>query len=59
MYHRRGAWYLMPLGRMEETLAEGRRAVKLDLLSPLYRSVEVMALNLAGHYEEPSRTAGR
>jgi tetratricopeptide (TPR) repeat protein len=42
----------MPLGRMEETLAEARRSVKLDPLSPLYRGVEVMALNLAGHDQE-------
>jgi serine/threonine protein kinase/tetratricopeptide (TPR) repeat protein len=51
-HYRRGAWYLMPLGRMEETLAEARRSVKLDPLSPLYRGVEVMALNLAGHDQE-------
>src|SRR5690242_8536817 len=25
-HYRRGAWYLMPLGRMEETLAEARRS---------------------------------
>jgi serine/threonine-protein kinase len=52
VHYRRGAWYLMPLGRMEETLAEARRSVELDPLSPLYRSVEVFALNVAGHKEE-------
>jgi len=52
VHYRRGAWYLMPLGRMEETLLHARRALELDPLSPLYRSVEVFALSLAGHPEE-------
>src|SRR5262249_52799511 len=38
-HYRLGIWYLMPMGRMEEAAREARRAVELDPLSILARSV--------------------
>ena len=51
-HYRRAVWYLMPLGRMDETVTEARRSAELDPLSPLYRGVEATALNFAGRRQE-------
>ena len=51
-HYRRSAWYLMPLNRMEETIAEARRVAEMDPLSPLYRGVEPLALDIAGRHAE-------
>ena len=46
-HYRRGLWYLVPLGRMEEAVHEARRAAELDPLSPLERAVEPLILDFA------------
>jgi eukaryotic-like serine/threonine-protein kinase len=50
-HYRRGIWFLMPLGRMDEAVAECQRAVALDPLSILTRCIEAFILNIAGRNE--------
>jgi serine/threonine protein kinase len=45
---RRAIWYLVPVGRIEEALVEIQRALELDPLSELARSMEAWILHLAG-----------
>ncbi len=45
---RRAVWYLVPVGRIEEAVVEIQRALELDPLSALARSVEAWVLHLAG-----------
>ena len=51
-HYRRGIWYLVPLGRMDEAVLEARRAAELDPLSPLERAVEPLTLDYAGKTAE-------
>jgi TolB-like protein len=50
-HYRRGIWILMPMGRMDEAVAECQRAVELDPLSILTRCIEAFVLNIAGRNE--------
>jgi serine/threonine protein kinase/Flp pilus assembly protein TadD len=50
-HYRRGIWFLMPTGRMDEAVAECQRAVELDPLSILTRCIEAFVLNIAGRNE--------
>ena len=50
-HYRRGWWYLIPVGRLEEAVVELHRAAELDPLSVLTRGLEAMALSIAGHRE--------
>jgi TolB-like protein/Tfp pilus assembly protein PilF len=43
-HHRLATWYLRPLGRVEESLAEMKRSLELDPLWAFTRSVEPYAL---------------
>jgi TolB-like protein/Flp pilus assembly protein TadD len=45
-YHRRASWYLRPLGRLGEALAEIRRGIELDPLWAFIRAAEPAALFL-------------
>jgi serine/threonine-protein kinase len=51
-HYRRGIWYLVPLGRMDEAVIEAHRAAELDPLSPLVRTVEPLTLHCAGKNEQ-------
>ena len=56
-HYRRGIWLLMPLGRMDEAVAECQRAAELDPLSILTRCIEAFVLNIAGRNEAAIRRA--
>ena len=47
-HHRRAVWYLVPLGRIEEAVAESQRALELDPLSAPGRFIESWILHVAG-----------
>ena len=49
--YRRGIWYLLPLGRIEEAVAEVQRAIESDPLSLVARGVECFVLSVAGRTE--------
>ena len=51
-HYRRGVWYLVPLGRMDEAVVEAHRAAELDPLSALERAVEPLILNFAGRNQQ-------
>jgi adenylate cyclase len=44
-------WFLLPLGRMEQALAEMRRALELDPLDPFYNSLLGCLLGYARQFE--------
>jgi eukaryotic-like serine/threonine-protein kinase len=44
-------WFLLPLGRVEQALAEMRRALELDPLDPFFNSLLGCLLYHARHYE--------
>jgi serine/threonine protein kinase/Tfp pilus assembly protein PilF len=48
-HYRRAICYLVPVGRMEEAVAETQRALELDPLSPPGRFAEAWILHVAGH----------
>jgi tetratricopeptide (TPR) repeat protein len=56
-HYRLGIWCYMPLGQMGEAVREARRAVELDPLSMLSRSVYSLVLHVAGENEAAIRNA--
>jgi tetratricopeptide (TPR) repeat protein len=46
-----GAWFLLPLGRVEEALAEMRLALELDPLDPVYNALVGYHLHAARQFE--------
>jgi TolB-like protein/Flp pilus assembly protein TadD len=55
--HRRSAWYLRLLGRLDESLAEVRRALELDPLNVLIRASEPYVLMTHGKKTEALQRA--
>ncbi len=51
-HYRRGIWYLLGLGRMDEAIAAVTRAVELDPLSTFATAVLALLLHIAGRDEE-------
>jgi serine/threonine protein kinase/tetratricopeptide (TPR) repeat protein len=47
-HFRRAVWYLLPVGRIDEAVAESQRALELDPLSAPGRFVEAWILHVAG-----------
>jgi serine/threonine-protein kinase len=56
-HYRRATWYLMPMGRHDEAHAAIERAVELEPLGVLVRSVEPLVLHSAGRKAEAVRQA--
>jgi TolB-like protein/Flp pilus assembly protein TadD len=44
-------WFLLPLGRVEQALAEMRRALELDPLDPFYNAILGYLLHTLGQFE--------
>jgi TolB-like protein/predicted Ser/Thr protein kinase len=51
-HQRRSNWFLLPLGRMEEALAEAKRGLELDPMNVITRIGEWFVLSAAGRVEE-------
>jgi eukaryotic-like serine/threonine-protein kinase len=51
-HQRRSNWFLLPLGRMEEALAEAKRGLDLDPMNVITRIGEWFVLSAAGHVDE-------
>jgi tetratricopeptide (TPR) repeat protein len=57
VHYRRGLWFLAPVNRMGEAIAETQRAAELDPLSVLTRGVDAFTQVIAGKREDAVRTA--
>jgi len=55
--HRRVAWFLRPMGRLEESFAETRQALELDPLNVLIRAAEPYRLQMDGKKSEALQRA--
>jgi eukaryotic-like serine/threonine-protein kinase len=51
-HQRRSNWFLLPLGRMEEALAEAKRGLELDPMNVITRIGEWFVLSAAGRVDE-------
>ncbi len=51
-HQRRSNWFLIPMGRLEEAVAEAKRAVELDPMNVTARIGEWYALSVAGRVQE-------
>ena len=58
-HQRRSNWYLIPLGRLDEALAEAKRGLELDPMNVITRIGEWFALSAAGLVEEEIASARR
>ena len=59
VHTRYAVFYLAPLGRLEEALAEIEKALDLDPLSALWRSVLSLLLVAVGRYDQAIAEAGK
>ena len=56
-HQRRSNWFLIPMGRFEEALAEARRALELDPMNVMPRIGEWYSLSVAGRVDEEVESA--
>jgi eukaryotic-like serine/threonine-protein kinase len=56
-HQRRSNWYLIPLGRVDEAVAEAKRGLELDPMNVITRIGEWFALSSAGRVEEQLASA--
>jgi Flp pilus assembly protein TadD len=59
IYGRYAVFYLAPLGRLEEAFAEIEKALELDPLSVLWRSMLTFLLTMAGRHDRALTEAGK